>query len=189
MRPNRSFFPSIRWEFFPVKLSPLFNAGMKVYPGRLLMTSGGSGSSDKRTVEAERRRHAEPPSGGRRRAETPQRRDTGSGCGFGGGAGPSSGLPLPRGKGPTSIIGIILMLVVLCIFFAIQYFSGNNSTDQTSSLEPTAEEVTAGNANPLAQSNGSLQEPTLPFEPTAPSAQVRPTKTAASVQPATSSHD
>jgi hypothetical protein len=169
MRTDKFFHYSVGWKLVPVGSSPEMLAGDEGYQGRLLMTSGGSDSPDKRTVEVERRRHAEPPpSGGRKRAETPQRQESGSGGGgSGGGTGSSSGLPFPKGKGPTSIIGMILMLVVLCIFFAIQYFGGNNSTDQTSYVEPTVQEYMNEDAYPIAQSNETLQEPTALPEPTA----------------------
>src|SRR5512139_1555660 len=95
--------------------------------GQMQMTNG----SGDRTVEANRRRRAEPPAGGRRRAETPQRRES-SGGGMSGGTGSSTGglgLPSLGGRGPKTIGGLILMLLVLCVFFAFQYFSGSNNQD------------------------------------------------------------
>ena len=95
--------------------------------GRMQMA--GASSDEERTVEAERRRRAEPPSSGRRRADTPQRRETsggggGTGSGYGGSQ-PTGGLGLPSlgGRGPKTIGGVVLMLVVLCIFFAIVILS------------------------------------------------------------------
>ncbi len=125
-------------------------------------------TDENRTVEAERRRHTETPGGGRKRAEAPQRRESSSSGGGSGGSGipsGSGGLSFPSGKGPKSIAGMILMLMVICVFFVIQNFIGGDNTDQTPA--DTGFEI-------ATQAEQVLQQGALPVEPT----QVpRPTRT------------
>ncbi len=108
-----------------------------------------NGEPPKRTVVAGRRRKTTaPPPGGRERAEAPQRESSG-----GGGGGYSSsgggGLSFPGGRGGRMGIGsIILVIIVLCIFFALQQFGGLNTTDLTSDLPAPAEQSSDQSANP-----------------------------------------
>jgi len=114
--------------------------------GLFLFSSSGSGPD--RVVRGERRRRAEPPESGRERAEAPRRETGGQGLpppGFGGGGGtprPSfgGGPGLPLGK-PKSIMGMVLMLIVVCIFVALQVFSGDDTQDLTANQPPLPAET------------------------------------------------
>ncbi len=117
----------------------------------------------KPTVRAERRRRAEQPSGGRERAETPQRQETSqptssSGGGFGGSGGGGTQRPtgtggLPFGK--KSGMSIILMLIVVCVFVAIQQLGGGSEPSEQINQEPGYNEAATEAFNILP-----VEEPT-----------------------------
>jgi len=142
--------------------------------GIRMFFSSSSGSGPNRVVRGERRRRAEPPESGRERAEAPRRESGGQGMpppGFGGGGGTprpvSGGSPgLPLG-GPKSIMGLILTLIVVCVFAALQFFSGDDAGDL------------AANQPPLPAETRDPFE-ILPLEETAPTPLKAPTRTPAS---------
>ncbi|MCC6957138.1 MAG: hypothetical protein IT316_10140 [Anaerolineales bacterium] len=126
----------LRKIFAKTDFAPLCAAqagGLAGAPGNLLLFSSASdGSGENRVVRGERRRRAEPPASGRERAEAPRRETPGQGAPpswSGGGGGvprpPSGGGPgLPLG-GPKSLMSLALLVILACIFVALQLFGGD----------------------------------------------------------------
>ena len=208
MKIKQTFIDRLQSSSLKIELAPIgtlavtrFNhlENLEYLTDRMQMANGNS--DEGRTIEAERRRRAEPPSSGRRRADTPQRRDT-SGGGGGmsdgyGGSQSSGGLGLPSlgGRGPKTIGGVVLMLVVLCIFLAIQYFGGSNnqSSDQTALDQQPADLATEPNlqSGPLIQKPTRTPKISLSGRPTAAPGQEEQNAAAPTLitQPATSSSE
>jgi hypothetical protein len=121
-----------------------------------------SAGDPNRTVEAQRRRKATTPPSQRQTAETPQRRE--SSGGGGGGARPSGGmgLPLPGGRGPATIGGMILFVLILCIYFGFQLLGGGGETEQAPLAEPITQEQNLEQPDfeePVAQAPEAVEPP------------------------------
>lgn len=144
-----------------------------------VLFASGSGDSGKNKVRVRRRRRTDD-SGERERADAPRRRQresrpaTSKPAGSGGGARPPamSSLPIPGGRSPLLLIGIIVLLVV-CALPLMLFFGGGDSGDsgagqplsQAPTRRPTeippaveAESVTLPTAIPfVAPDNSSVE--------------------------------
>ena len=107
------------------------------------------GDDGKRTVRTQRRRRSDQAPGSRDRAEAPQRRKSEPPRSSGGGSRPPSRPPSrptsrpPSGGGqmpggmklPPAVI-VILVIIGLCLFLAMNLFGGGNDSGDTTSFNP-----------------------------------------------------